>query len=92
MCKLAEILENGLRAYCDNKTKTELGDRSEYIGASDIVGCPRRVVLDKLNPPKHSMETLVRFERGHLAEDIVANALQSAGYGKFCQAIRSGCH
>ena len=83
MCKLANILEEGLRTFCENKTKAELGDRSEYIGASDIVGCPRRVIMDKINPPHHSFETLMRFERGHLAEDIVANALQAAGYGNF---------
>ena len=83
MCRLANILEEGLRTFCENKTKAELGDRSEYIGASDIVGCPRRVIMDKINPPHHSFETLMRFERGHLAEDIVANALQAAGYGNF---------
>jgi hypothetical protein len=83
MCKLSEILTKGLQTYAKKKSENELGDRSAYIGASDIPNCPRKVILDKLDSDDHDLETLVRFERGHLAEDIVAKALQSAGYGNF---------
>jgi len=83
MCKLSEILAKGLQTYAKKKSENELGDRSVYIGASDIPNCPRKVILDKLDSEDHDLETLVRFERGHLAENIVANALQSAGYGNF---------
>jgi hypothetical protein len=46
----------------------ELGDRSKYIGSSDVSGCPRRTVLSKLNNVEHDTETVIRFERGKIAE------------------------
>ena len=46
----------------------ELGDRSKYIGSSDVSGCPRRTVLSKLNHVDHNTETVIRFERGKIAE------------------------
>jgi CRISPR-associated exonuclease Cas4 len=51
-----------------------LGDRSTYVGASDVGGCPRRVVLGKRNPPEFDLQTLIRFMRGHLVENIMQAA------------------
>ncbi len=56
-----------------------LGDRSEYIGASELGQCPRKVVLGKLNPTEPDLATLLRFKRGHMAEDLVAEALSENG-------------
>ncbi|OCC15317.1 hypothetical protein DBT_1440 [Dissulfuribacter thermophilus] len=53
-------------------TKQYLGDRSQYIGASDIGHCPRKVVLSKLNGEEIDLATHIKFMRGHLAEDLVA--------------------
>lgn len=56
-----------------------LGDRSLYIGASDIGHCPRKVVLGKHQPKTHDTRTLLRFTRGHLAEDLLANIFTAGG-------------
>ena len=68
------ILKNYL-----NQPKIELGNRTEYVGASDVGQCPRKVVLSKTQPVPHDLQTLIRFERGNLVERIVENALNHAG-------------
>ena len=55
------ILKNYL-----NQPKIELGDRTEYVGASDVGQCPRKVVLPKTQPVPYDLQTLIRFERGNL--------------------------
>ena len=57
--------------------KDELGDRSTYVGASDL-GCERKGCLEKLTPSQKSFETLVRFKRGDLVESIVKEAWKTA--------------
>ena len=57
------ILKNYL-----NQPKIELGDRTEYVGASDVGQCPRKVILSKTQPLPHDLQTLIRFERGNLVE------------------------
>ena len=49
--------------------------RSQYIGASDIGGCPFKTVMSKRNPPKHDLKQQIIFQRGHLAEDLVSKML-----------------
>ena len=68
------ILKNYL-----NQPKIELGDRAEYVGASDVGQCPRKVVLSKTQSVPHDLQTLIRFERGNLVERIVEKALNHAG-------------
>ena len=58
--------------------KLELGDRSLYVGASDVAQCPRKVVLAKTEPVPQDLQTLIRFERGNMVERIVENALDYA--------------
>ncbi len=77
---MKEIIEEGLRGLAEEKTQATLGDRTLYLGASEIGGCPRKVVLEKLNPSKPDLQTLIRFERGHLAEEIIAQAMAFMGY------------
>lgn len=67
--------ENLLRVLA-LETESTLGDRSKYIGASDIGGCPYKVVKSKLNPPVYSLEQQIIFQRGHLAEDLVSKMLE----------------
>jgi hypothetical protein len=50
------------------RSTSELGDRTLYVGSSDVAGCPRKAVLQKLQPVEHDSETIIRFERGKLAE------------------------
>jgi CRISPR-associated exonuclease Cas4 len=75
---LAIFFDTAIREL--NRTASlPLGDRSLYIGASDIGNCPRKVVLDKRKPAVHSTQTLLRFTRGHLAEDLLANVFAAGG-------------
>jgi len=67
-----------LRNYL-NQPKVELGNRTEYVGASDVGQCPRKVVLSKTQPVPYDLQTLIRFERGNLVERIVENALNHSG-------------
>jgi len=70
MSSLLKFLEDGLR-----NTDSGLGDRSKYIGSSDIGQCPKKAYLSKINKETHELKQLLIFERGHVAEGIVRNGL-----------------
>ena len=76
---MIQLLESSLSSLSRKHTIEVLGDRSEYIGASELGQCPRKVVLGKLNPTEPDLATLLRFKRGHMAEDLVAEALSENG-------------
>ncbi|EOB1664748.1 PD-(D/E)XK nuclease family protein [Campylobacter upsaliensis] len=48
-----------------------LGDRASYVGSSDISSCLRKAYLDKTSENDYDLTTLIRFQRGHIAEGIV---------------------
>ena len=77
MAGFAEFLKAGLVKAVEEDNS--LGDRSTYIGASDIGNCPRKVYLDKVNPQTIEAEQALIFTRGHLAEDIVRKGLDAKG-------------
>ncbi|MCG2743008.1 MAG: hypothetical protein L6271_03645 [Desulfobacteraceae bacterium] len=81
------LLLTSLQALSKQHTLTTLGDRSSYLGASDIGTCPRKVIFERLHPGEHDLATLLRFQRGHMAEDIVANAMIAAGYDNFDRQV-----
>lgn len=60
-------------------SSARLGDRTHTIGASEAGICPRRVVLGKLQPKQHDTKTLIRFHRGNLAEDFLADLFKAGG-------------
>jgi predicted XRE-type DNA-binding protein len=62
------------------KTKDELGDRTKYVGSSDVAKCPRQATLSRLKPIEHDLNTLIRFERGHLAENILSRIFERTKY------------
>ena len=68
-------LLTSLRKLAEQHTIETLGDRRDYLGASDIGYCPRKIILEKIHPGEHDLATLLRFQRGHMAEDIIARAL-----------------
>ena len=82
-------LLTSLRKLAKQHTEETLGDRSEYLGASDIGYCPRKVILEKIKPTDLDLATLLRFERGHMAEEIVANAFAAAGYTNFERQVEA---
>jgi len=77
---IKEIVDEKLREISKRESLESLGDRTQYIGASDVVGCPRKIVMTKLNPPEYENDVLVRFARGHLAETILSKCLNETQY------------
>lgn len=80
-------MQAALQQLAIQQTVETLGDRATYLGASDIGACPRKTILSKLNPPSADLVTLLRFRRGHMAEDIVAAALTAAGFSNFKRQV-----
>jgi CRISPR-associated exonuclease Cas4 len=74
MGKFLEFLESGLKA-----SDSGLGDRSTYVGASDVGQCLKKAYLSKKIGESHSLRQLMVFERGHVAEGIVQKALDAKG-------------
>lgn len=74
------IIHNSLRKLSSQQTTDTLGDRRNYLGASDIGHCPRKVILQRTDPREHDLASLLRFERGHMTEEIIAKVFCAAGY------------
>ena len=72
-----ETLHAGLQTAQILQSESSLGDRRQYIGASDIGQCPRKVMNQKIEGGIFNLQTLIRFKRGHLAEEIVSQALHA---------------
>lgn len=70
------FLESGIKAYSKANTAETLGDRSKYVGSSDIGQCPRKCYLGKTQPAEHTLEQELVFLRGHIAEGFVRAALE----------------
>lgn len=75
MNKLIKFITKNLKRVLLEETTKTLGNRNLYIGASDIGGCPYKIVSDKLNPPQYSLKQQIIFQRGHLAENLVKKML-----------------
>lgn len=70
--------KRGLAEARQHDTVQSLGDRTGYIGASDIARCPRQTILSKTSPKPPDLKSLICFERGHLAEEIAARAFNGS--------------
>jgi CRISPR-associated exonuclease Cas4 len=70
MSSLLSFLESGLK-----RSDSGLGDRSKYVGSSDIGHCLEKSFLSKTIGEEHDLKQLLIFERGHIAEGIVRNGL-----------------
>ncbi len=77
---MEKAIINGIRGYLAALSQETLGDRSLYVGSSDVSGCLRKSYFNKISPQEHEDKTLVHFVRGHIAEDIVAFAMENQGY------------
>lgn len=78
MSKLEAFLARAIPAH-QQIASAHLGDRSGYVGASDIAGCPRKAALGKLYPVPHDIKTLLRFARGHAAQTMYAEFFTAGG-------------
>ena len=84
---LLGILCCGLERSAEQRTAIQLGDRSLYVGLSDIakmLDCPRAALAAKLFTPEYrstdeALKRRIPFHRGHWFETGVHQAL--VGYG-----------
>lgn len=61
---LIPFIEHAL-VELNHKKSAELGDRTQYIGSSDVGSCPRKVCLQKTCPGgEPDVSTMLRFTRG----------------------------
>ncbi len=72
-------IENFLKTI-NQESKESLGDRSKYIGASDVGGCPFKAIKEKLEKPEYSFEKHIVFQRGHIAEELVAKMINGVPF------------
>ena len=72
--KINAWFEENLAKVMAEDTTSSLGDRSKYIGASDIGGCLRASYLNKIEPKEIDTKQNLVFLRGHLAEGILKKA------------------
>jgi len=75
---LEQFLARAIGLYGKGNS-AHLGDRSQYIGASDIAGCPRKAVLSRQHPVEHSVTTQLRFAWGHLSQELFARLFTKGG-------------
>ena len=98
---LLEILRCGLERYAERQTAIRLGDRSRYVGLSNIarmLDCPRAALAAKLYTTErgNTAEALKRqllLQRGHWFETGVHQALMGYGLSPLSQleiGIRHG--
>jgi CRISPR-associated exonuclease Cas4 len=87
MSKLERFINTNLSKVLAKDTTNSLGDRSKYIGASDIGSCLRKAYLSKTQNEVHSIKQQIIFERGHLTEGIVAKMIQGTPYKEQVEAI-----
>jgi hypothetical protein len=78
MSKLEAFLARAIPAH-QQIASAHLGDRSGYVGASDIAGCPRKAAFGKLYPVTHDIKTLLKFSRGHAAQAMYADFFTAGG-------------
>ena len=79
---LRALIRQGLQAVAHKDTLAHLGDRSGYIGMSDIGQhweCPRAALARKVFPTTNSLERLLTLQRGHWFESGVGQTLASLG-------------
>ncbi len=78
MSKLEQFLAKAIPAHAASNS-AHLGDRTQYVGASDIVGCPRKAVLSKTNPQPFTTKQLLVFARGHAAQSMYSEIFRAGG-------------
>ena len=79
---LRALIRQGLQTVAQQTTAAHLGDRSSYVGMSDIGQhweCPRAALARKVLPTADSLERLLTLQRGHWFESGVGQALASLG-------------
>lgn len=79
MKDFVSLIEKGLKNFNQQETLKTLGDRSQYVGSSDLGKCPLNIFWSKTQEIDYGLNQLLIFERGHNAEKIIENALNGLG-------------
>ncbi|MDR1084790.1 MAG: hypothetical protein LBP22_08010, partial [Deltaproteobacteria bacterium] len=82
--EILALLAEGLEAASRNQAALELGDRSSYLGLSDLAGamsCPRPVILNKVleDTKPQSLQNLLQLTRGHWLESGIERSFENLG-------------
>lgn len=78
---LLETIRQGLFLASVQNTRATLGDRSKYVGLSEIskyTECPRAAVATRIGAPIAHMGRLLTTQRGHWFESGIKSALSAA--------------
>jgi len=66
---LLALIRNGLHLHAEHTSALTLGDRSQYIGLSDVgraLECPRAALANKVQQrPQASLQKHLTMQRGH---------------------------
>lgn len=102
---LLGIIAQGLSRHADISTQRTLGDRTSYVGLSDIgraLECMRATVAAKLfpvGPPAGNpdqmhaaLKRLLTLQRGHCFENLVGHALDAIELSMLRQVEIDICH
>ena len=80
---LLMLISNGLHMHAEQRTALTLGDRSRYIGLSDIgraLECPRAALASKISHrPQFNLKKQITLQRGHWLEHGIGQALTAHG-------------
>jgi hypothetical protein len=95
--EILSTLEKGLRASQLSQTELTLGDRSGYLGMSDLamaLTCQRKVIANKLQnePFLFNLNELITLERGHWLKHGIEKALKATGQNLITQPGISVTH
>lgn len=74
---IENVILKGALESAAKETAENLGNRNDYLGASDVSQCPTKVILTKFTDIQPDLPTLLNFKRGHLSEDIVDQKIQN---------------
>ena len=79
--KLLNIIESGIIKHAEQTTNIILGDRTSYVGMSDLGGfitCNRAAILKKISSKTdHNFAHLITMNRGHWFEDGIAKSIDT---------------
>ena len=80
---LRALIRQGLQVVSQQSTVAHLGDRSTYVGMSDIGQhweCPRAALARKVLPTTDSLKRLLTLQRGDWFESGVKALMKGLGW------------
>ena len=79
---LLEVIRQGFLVSSRSQTHAMLGDRTSYVGMSDVgkyLECPRAAVASRIFPEPENLDRLLPLQRGHWFEQGIGEGLSALG-------------